>query len=331
MKILKKNEAASEVTKQRKEQIEEGAIIAGKVDKLRLTLADLEAQEARFISGMKDRLEKETGSLQELIKSKKSDLALLEEKRTKLLAPVDLTNEWATVKKLKQDLFDRETSIILREARVQEILKKEAEISAKDEKATVFLEEARKIYDSTDVTRRQMEDRKQKSEAIIEKALLDISETEKNLIRREHIVKADQEQVAKDKKNILDRGSQLIAREALVDSGMESLGKRENEIKDREVLSKRLNFEATKNFERSEETKESIDKLKEEAESEIEIKHKDLAKREQKLGYAERDLAIQKEDMQEERTRIENEKLHIASQQETLRDAWARIKNLENN
>ena len=76
MKLLPKSQVHAQVNEQRRQQIDEGMILAKKVDALRQTLAELEEQQRKFSEGTKRELERETQELHEEIAelTKKRDL-----------------------------------------------------------------------------------------------------------------------------------------------------------------------------------------------------------------------------------------------------------------
>lgn len=330
MKILKKNETTTEVAKHRKEQIDEGIILAKKIDNLRDTLSKLEKQHSDFIGGMKEQLERETGGLQSRIKSQKDELVLLEEKRIKLSSPIDLTEEWTSVRRLKQELVDREIDLINRESKVEELLKRETDIVESSKKSAEYLNESRSIYETTDLLRRKMEDRKLKSDKIIDEKIKELTTKEENLEAREQVLKDVREYIQDEKKKILEKGSQLIAREANIESERVVLTERENKIKDKENHTDRLNTEAQKNYDKSDDIRVGMIKDKEAFDLDISTRYDDLTGREIQISAQEKNIALQREGIEAEKSRIEEEKLHISSQQQTLRVAWENIKKLNN-
>lgn len=84
-----------QIAKERKAQIDEGVALARKVDALRETLGNLEAQQTSFLNGMQSELHNRTNHLIEKIAGMERDVLDLEEKRKELLKP--LSNEWAEV------------------------------------------------------------------------------------------------------------------------------------------------------------------------------------------------------------------------------------------
>lgn len=71
MKLLPKSQVLANVNEQKRLQIEEGVILAKKVDALRQTLLDLEDQQRKFIEGQRAVLERELGQLNREIELKK--------------------------------------------------------------------------------------------------------------------------------------------------------------------------------------------------------------------------------------------------------------------
>lgn len=96
MKLLEKRTVNVQVQAQKKSQIDEGMAIATRVDTLRRTLGDLEAQQAIFLSGMENELRKKTQPLHQELSELTREVADLKEQRKKLLEP--LNEEWSKVR-----------------------------------------------------------------------------------------------------------------------------------------------------------------------------------------------------------------------------------------
>lgn len=338
MKVLKKNEAVSEASRKRKEQIDEGISLAQKIDKLRMTLSDLENQHAKFVGGMKEELERNTSALHKKIKDGKEELSILEEKKLKASAPIDLTTEWKKIdiakreiKILNQELTDRETIVISKEAIVHNLDNREEGIIEKEKSAEHYLEESRKTYSKTEDLRRDMERRKSESDALIDSRLIELDSKESSIISRENEIGIQKDELSKSKKELLDMNSNLVQRESKVESKTRELFDREEKVKEQEALSKRYIAETSKNYDVSENLKREVLKSKEESDREITQRYSVLSVKEKELGYRERDLVLQKEGVENSIKEIEKEKIHIASQQETLRQAWVNIKKLQTN
>lgn len=102
MRILGKKTIDQQVVLERKNQIDEGVSLATKVDTLRRTLAELQAQHQSYISGMKDELDNATrGQLSE-ISERNLEISRLEEKKLELIKPLD--EEWLKVNSKSTEL-----------------------------------------------------------------------------------------------------------------------------------------------------------------------------------------------------------------------------------
>lgn len=130
MKLLPKQKVQSLVEDQRRTQIEEGVTLARKVDALRGKLADLEKQHNLFVMGMEDELTKKTGKLFEEIKSKETEVKLLEIKRAELLKPLD--SAWEDVKAREQALVQKNKEL---ENLTSNLKQKDKGIQEKNDKA----------------------------------------------------------------------------------------------------------------------------------------------------------------------------------------------------
>jgi len=104
MKLLSKKKVNSVVEEQKANLINEGVILAKKVDALRIKLADLEKQHNLFLLGMETELKEKTDKLFQEIQTKERELIVLEEKRKELVKPLDL--EWETLKTAKDSLLE---------------------------------------------------------------------------------------------------------------------------------------------------------------------------------------------------------------------------------
>lgn len=335
MKLIDKKEIFLQKTSERKKEVEEGIKLAKSVDSLRETHSKEQANLKKFRDETLKAIKVET----ETLISKKDDLLKevnsLEKRRISAEAPIDLTNEWkkleiekSKVKDLKQELFDRETSLITREALVQNIEKREEILSQKEQEAEKYLEEIRVGYRKSEDLRFKIETEKNESDITIAERYKVIETKETELVSREHEVNNGREKIATNRKELLDHETNLVGRESKVEATQRSLFEREEKIKEQEALTKRFNDEASHNYDISESLKIETRKSKEESDKDIHDRYVSLSGKERDLGYRERDLVLQREKVENDKKEIEKEKLHIASQQETLRQAWRNIKNL---
>lgn len=79
MKLLRKSAVDAQAALQRKNQIDEGIALAGKIDALRKTLGDVELQHRNFLAGMEADLKDKLSYLTESIAIKKLELAVMQE------------------------------------------------------------------------------------------------------------------------------------------------------------------------------------------------------------------------------------------------------------
>lgn len=127
MKLLPKKQVQTLVEDQRKNQIDEGVMLARKVDALREKLADLQKQHSLFVMGMEDNLQEKTGKLFERIQGLETEIKLLEVKKAELRKPLDL--EWQKLKTDKESLVAKTSEI---EGVLSQIRGKEERIGKRD-------------------------------------------------------------------------------------------------------------------------------------------------------------------------------------------------------
>lgn len=126
MELLKKSTVQLEVQDQRRRRIDEGVKIAQKVDTLRETLASLEAQHQKFLSGMEKELQERTQPLIQRIASLQIEIKNLEGERQRLMTP--LTKEWSEVEKKQAELVKEE--IVLEKRNVSLTQKEEKQFAS---------------------------------------------------------------------------------------------------------------------------------------------------------------------------------------------------------
>lgn len=102
MRLLPKSVIHTELASQKKKQIDEGLMIARKVDVLRETLTSLEQQHKEFVGGMKSELKAQTQPLIDEIAERKQIVEKLKLRREELLVP--LTKEWNEVNSKRKEL-----------------------------------------------------------------------------------------------------------------------------------------------------------------------------------------------------------------------------------
>lgn len=219
MKLLKKSTVQIEAQSQRKGQIEEGMNIARKVDSLRQTLAELQAQHAKFISGMEKELQDRTQPLILKIASLQQDIAGLEEKRKALLVPLD--EEWAKLHKKQHELAQTDS----------ELEKKKEKVALKEENLVALGTELKSRLFK--VKTRERELAKALREAYESLYIADEKKAEAIKVRNE----ADEYSEASGRV-LLTLEADIAVREREVEMLKKHVGEREKDLSKREVLLK---------------------------------------------------------------------------------------------
>lgn len=142
MKLLDRKTLNSDFNLQKKMQIDEGVVIAKKIDVLRETLVSLEAQHKKFIEGIRQDLITQTKSLEDRKSAVQGEIFKLEERRKELLKPLD--DQWALIKEnkakiqkvldkikiLEENLYERESKIAKTEKATQQASNEIADLKA---------------------------------------------------------------------------------------------------------------------------------------------------------------------------------------------------------
>lgn len=225
MRLLNKSQILEEVTLNRKDSIDEGVLVAKKVDVLRETLAKLEAQHSLFAQKSKEELERTLGGLQDGVVALKKQITALEQRREELEKPLD--DEWAEVNKIKlenseinEKLQDKQVDLILWE---KEIKKERKKIASEYEKLNTLQIETNDNYDKSvslkeeaELTSKDMLAKKDEQNAYFETKNLEISKREQeNEFNR---------QANENYKLILDkRAQELDVKERMVNDRYETL------------------------------------------------------------------------------------------------------------
>lgn len=215
MKLLRKSVLDAQVAKERKAQIDEGVMIANKVDILRRDLANLQAQHQQFIGGMKFELKKETEELITKVAVLKSELKVLEDRRRTLLEPLD--DAWSEVKskgiELDQKIqeVDQEREKILRAK--EKIEKKLLESKESLSKIKIRERELDRAYDRANALREEIEEIK--NQTISENTAKNKDITQKLQEAERLRVKAENDSIANEHLNQLlkEKEQELLVRE----------------------------------------------------------------------------------------------------------------------
>lgn len=137
MKLLDKKQVNSQANAERKNQIDEGILLATKIDKLRMTLSSLEEQHRLFIGGIKKELEDQTSELIKTIANLELDIEELKDDKENL---ANLKKQWIKVKELESNLTNKQNKIDKNYEKSKAILQKVA----------IKERELRKLYQEED-------------------------------------------------------------------------------------------------------------------------------------------------------------------------------------
>lgn len=161
MKLLERKIINENVQAERKNQIDNGIVLAKKVDKLRHELLDLEKQRTDFIAGSQETLYKALGDL----KSQKGNLEAEIKEAIKQLAKLrePLDEEWRLVVRLKGEIVQLEKDTVIY---FQSLIKERAELAT--EKAQIDMIKAKTMEDSS------------KAIETLQKAILERTEAKKD-------------------------------------------------------------------------------------------------------------------------------------------------------
>lgn len=230
MKLLSKSRIASEQAQQRKLQIDEGVKLATRIDALRRTDADIEAQHQKFIAGMKDQMESEIHGLDGEIKYRKREISELEIIKQELLKPLDA--KWKEVVS-KEEAVDALFSKI----------KSDSEFAEKNViKASALQKKTKETYDIARIKEREITRIHVKAETTLaeaEKIKIDAeAKTEvQDILLKERIKYSDDNERRNDFDYVANNNFKSI-----LDDREEELNNRERQINDKyETLLRTIN------------------------------------------------------------------------------------------
>lgn len=216
MQLLKKSTVQLEAQNQRRKQIDEGIVIAQKVDALRQTLGNLQAQHAKFLEGMTAELEEQTQPLIKQIASLKREIIDLEDKRKELLQPLD--EKWARVHVKQAELSEAESELGKNAYKVSAREKKAVELGT-DLKNRLFKVKTRER--ELDKTIREaseelyiVEEKKREAERVRSDADEYATATDQILLSREAELAVREREMQMLKEHTDDRQKEMDLREA---------------------------------------------------------------------------------------------------------------------
>jgi chromosome segregation ATPase len=219
MKLLKKSETKSIIEAERKAQVDDGARIASKVDALRKSLSDLEAQHAELLRTSPIEIESALKPLKLEKAEIEADIRRLEESRKELMKPIDSIRKEAVTARLKAEEHERKASsefLRVRESREEyENMKKDLDSQMR----------------SLALRIRKIDSSEEKAKATLERA--------ENALESAQVKLDDVETYSKSKR------SQLASREAILASEERELRIAEKQlaIREKEIINKRILLE----------------------------------------------------------------------------------------
>ncbi len=213
IKLLSKQEISKIKSSERKQEIEEGAKLAKKIDSLRETAAKEETNLGKFrIENLRilkadiDGLCAKKTLLEEEVKG-------LEEARILAQAPLNLIKAWSKVKTskieiegLKTEIFERETSVTQKETNIEvsknAIASQLEEIKEKQDLADRYVMETKEGYIQAENVREAAESEKKNILKELSNREITLREKEARVAIREREVDLEQAQIQKDKQAI---------------------------------------------------------------------------------------------------------------------------------
>ena len=227
MKILPRKIANEVIQDKKRQQIDEGLLIAKKVDALRGSMLELENQRAYFIEQNVNEINKATSQLYADKQELENEIKALEKERKKLQEPLD--KEWENLSKVSETLKN-ETLILAdkkEDFKNREInLKKQESDSEKRENTNILIQkEFERLLDESNKE-------KQEADSILKEAEQIVSNTDKDISKRIKEVLIKEERAEFD----LKANKQITF---LNELRGEELNKREIQLKDREETLKR--------------------------------------------------------------------------------------------
>jgi len=225
MRLLDKKTVNTVMAGQRKSQIDEGVVIARKIDALRQDLSSLEKQRDVFLSSATTALKDKTEKLNDEIFYKEKIVKELEEERKKLLEPLDI--KWDEVAEeedrliaFKEELVSKEKILYSKEVEIEE---KYRELSLEEERMEDLKKQINlqvdKVQDSSIQAQNilvsaldkeveieaKLEAKKQKIDNKEQEVLI----RERNIVLRENIIKQNEEEIIKTKLQLADQRATL--------------------------------------------------------------------------------------------------------------------------
>lgn len=227
LRLLTKSDIAKAKATDRSLEIAEGVKLAKRVDTLREVAANEESSLTKFRTNTISEITKEIAQMVMDRDQMKVSNQILKEERERLLAPIDLKEEWRVVAKdkkevemWKEDLLTREIGLTGRENSVREaqvgFVDRERDIKNKEEwiertinqTQAANVETQRILLETQNVLNRTNGEIAERNEVLKVKEN-EITAKEAELLQREEQVREDQKIITKGKIFVADRSKML--------------------------------------------------------------------------------------------------------------------------
>lgn len=225
MQLLDKKTTSTLVATQKKNQIDEGVILAKKIDVLRKTYSELEAQHKKFIDASTVELTKRTQELNDEIGYKEKYIKELEERQAKLLEPLAI--KWDEVEEAERELEQERKELLEKRKSLtsfeQELQEREKNLSLDEERNEDVKKQINKQVDKITETSLEVQNAllnvrqeetdtllrlKEKEDSIVKKEVHVLSR-EKNVELREKILQKEEEEITNEKIRLADQRATL--------------------------------------------------------------------------------------------------------------------------
>jgi len=235
MKLQPKRDIAIQVARQKKNEIDAGLALAQKVDALRRTKADEEANLDSFRKNAIAEVQREIDKkIQERDSLERKNIVLRQERIT-LHAPIDLKEEWEKVHSQKRDneswkerLTVFEVQLIAKEAdsteRDSSLDKRDSEVKEKEKLASRMLKQAQENHEES---AQVLEHARTESQ----KLLLDAQTREKEVTIREVQAKQKEQQLIERERLVYEHNADLSNRERALKDKYETFIRAQNYVK----------------------------------------------------------------------------------------------------
>ena len=218
MKLLDKKTVGTQVAGQRKKHIDEGVMIAGKIDNLRQTLGSLEQAHRKKLDSMYQEERNVLTGLEQGIEAKKRELVEIEERRQKALEPLDTL--WEVYREERKKLEEEQEFLTQRRGTLtlysQELSEREKKVAQKEEeiKETILLLDKQKqeaCKASLEAQNTFLKAREEEDKILLQLAQKkkDLDKFEESLLVKERELSIKEMHLTKEQENIINTKIQL--------------------------------------------------------------------------------------------------------------------------